>query len=151
MLMENNPIYFWGDGTDIDFEQMSCGRVISLIAVTDSDEENCWYHYSVSILVWKSYYPCGSIVQWKGVRNWSWCCTICQRSPRFERLFINLSDKPVRTELEHGDFQLIEMILPERFLKKRFLNFLGDPLSLEQLFGTNIIYPFRNNGTTSQR
>ena len=29
-----------------------------------------------------------------------------------------IEDKPVRTELEHGDFQLIEMILPERFLNK---------------------------------
>jgi trk system potassium uptake protein len=126
---ENNPIYFRGDGTDIDF--LSKCRVEEsslLIAVTNSDERNLL----VSLLG-----------QYIGVERIITRADRLSNEKIFEEIGIDvvrsargaairkvvhqlIEDKPVRTELEHGDFQLIEMIVPQHFSTKKVLDLPQD-------------------------
>lgn len=127
---ENNPIYFWGDGTDIDFlNKCRVEESSLLIAVTNSDERNLL----VSLLG-----------QYIGVERIITRADRLSNEKVFEEIGVDvvrsargaairkvvhqlIEDKPVRTELEHGDFQLIEMTLPERFLNKKVLELPQKP------------------------
>ncbi len=122
---ENNPVYFWGDGTDIDFlNKCRVEESSLLIAVTSSDESNLL----VSLLG-----------QYIGVERIITRADRLSNEKIFEEIGIDvvrsargaairkvvhqlIEDKPVRTELEHGDFQLIEMTLPEHFQTKPVLD-----------------------------
>ena len=96
-----------------------------LIAVTNSTKEIYWYHYSSQYIgVERIITRADRLSNEKVFEEIGVDVVRSARGAAIRKVVHQLiEDKPVRTELEHGDFQLIEMTLPGRFLNKRFLIF----------------------------